>query len=50
MKSDCISIEFDCQFKVELKDCLLMTLVGAFKNLAKQLFSEFMRNSLLGFS
>ncbi len=50
MKTDCISIGFDCQFKVELKDCLLMTLVGAFRSLVKQLLSEFMRNSLLGFA
>ena len=50
MPSNCISIGFDCQFKVELKDCLLMTLVGASRNLVKQLFSEFMRNALLGFA
>ena len=31
MRSDCISIGFNCQFKVELKDCLLMTIVGAFE-------------------
>jgi hypothetical protein len=50
VEDNCITIGFDCQFKVKLKDSLLTTLVGAFKSLVEQLFSEFMRNALLGFA
>lgn len=47
--SSVITIEFECQFKVDLKDCRLGTILSAFCKLLPQILTDFIQKVLIGF-
>ncbi len=44
-----ITIEFDCQFRVCLKDCRLVTLLAGFCSLLPQILTDFLEKALVGY-
>jgi len=44
-----ITIDFDCQFKVHLKDSRISTILAAFAVLLPQLLTDFFQKVLVGF-
>lgn len=45
----CITIDFDCQFKIHLKDSHISTILAAFATLLPQLLTDFFQKTLVGF-
>jgi hypothetical protein len=45
-----ITIEFDCQFRVELQDCVFSSIMKAFLILLPQLLEDFFQKVLVGFA
>ena len=45
-----ITIEFDCQFKVQLKDSRISTILAGFAVLFPQLLADFFQKVLVGFA
>ena len=44
-----ITVEFDCQFRVQLKDCRLVTLLAGFCTLLPQILTDFLQKALIGY-
>jgi hypothetical protein len=44
-----LTIDFDCQFKVQLKDSRISTILAAFALLLLELLKEFFQKALVGF-
>ena len=44
-----ITLEFDCQFRVRLKDCRLTTLLGGFCTLLPKILTDFLQKALVGY-
>jgi len=45
-----ITVEFDCQFKVQIKDGSLRTILSAFCKLLPQILTDFIQKVLIGYS
>ena len=45
-----ITVEYECQFRLSLKDCRLMTLLAAFALLLPQILTDFLQKALMGYA
>jgi len=45
-----ITMEYDCQFRITLQDCHLMTLLAAFATLLSQLLTDFLEKAILAYA
>ncbi len=45
-----VTVEYDCQFRITLKDGQLMTLLAAFALLLPKILTDFLQSALLGYA